>query len=1140
MTKEENNNNNVNVFASPEIIGRIEKLSFNIILDTGAQISCISSSFFKQLQEQVKEKISILPSHIVTLKLANNKTIKSINKQCLLAVNLNDSIFYFNCIVVPKLFCSCLIGTDQMYRYKTKIDFSNRTVTMVNSNATTVIFFHNCLENAEKMLEIVPDTNLPLNYVELAVNVSSDFNYEPFSTINLPTPSINILNNNNSDRLTYLIKNKVDECTLLNSKQKTELLELLNRYKNIFSEDPGKCNKYQYRLELNDSTPIVKRSYPIPYNLIQQVDQQISKMLKLGIIEEAKTEYISPNVIVKKKNGTIRFCTDGRFLNEKLKSDPLTMDSVEVMLQKCYDCKFLSTLDLNSAYWQVELEPECRRFTGFQYKTKTYQYCRVPFGLKVSLAAMIRALNVVFNDEIQNFTILFVDDILTFSKTFDEHIKYLDIIFNKLSDAGMTLNLEKSKLLTSEVEFLGFKLSNEGLTKTDTKVKAIKDFPSPKNAKQLKSFFGLCGFYQRFVQHYSDYISPLLPLTSKKLKWSWLPKHEEQFRLIKEKFLDYVMLSHPDTSKDYHLSTDASGVAISGILYQYNDSNEMKVIAFLSRVLKTHELNYTIYELELLAVIWSLKKCRNYIIGSKIHIHVDNLALTHINSCKLLNNRLMKWSLMIQEYDFTIEHCKSKDNVAADVLSRHPSCSNVSNPVADKNFRIATYKFVLDKDTINFCKNITKFQQEDPVLKLIIEEIKSTKGSLQLTKDILQVLNQSDVNTSPNCNKNSSNDSISNNKLNNELPKYILIQDILYFKTYDSYKIYLPQSLIKTLVWQTHNYLAHQGAEKVYNHISDTFYWRGMRSSIRKILSKCIDCQMCKHLNRTYHAQLHNIIPEDKHDLISIDFIGPLPSTKFGYTFILVVVNCFTKYLCTYPLRKATTIATLNKLTKHYFPTFGLCRRCLSDHGSQFTSHLWAKKMKELNIKHVLASVYHPSANPVERFNRNLVTLLRTYVHNKHSSWYEYLSFITEALNKTINNSTNYTPEYLQFGRKPTHFWDKYVTKNFQDSNNNKEENYRVDLELAKKNMIKKGLDNKLRVDNKHKTFTYFTIGDKVLLRANNTSIKIDKCIEKFFKIYLGPFLVTKAFNDCTYELTSMENIVRGNFHISLLKKFIE
>lgn len=331
----------------------------------------------------------------------------------------------------------------------------------------------------------------------------------------------------------------------LNDVQKLQLKELINQYSNIFRKEPGRVNCYQHNLEVSDNTAVIQRTYPIPLHYRDQVDKEIENMLKCGIIERASSQFINPMVVVTKPNGKIRLCLDARKLNSILLPDYECARSTEELFQKCAGVKFMSKLDLTSGFWQIPIRKCDRKYTAFLYRNKCYQFTVVPFGLSTSLAAMVRCLDKVMGTEVEDYTLVFVDDILCVSHTFEEHLIHLKKIFKKFQDANMTINLEKSEFGKEELKFLGHIISTNGITTNPDKVKSIMEFPTPGNTKQLKSFLGLTNYYNKFSSNYAECTVPLLPLLRKGVKWNWDMKHQKAFENVKQVFIKTVVLHHP-------------------------------------------------------------------------------------------------------------------------------------------------------------------------------------------------------------------------------------------------------------------------------------------------------------------------------------------------------------------------------------------------------------------------------------------------------------------------------------------------------------------------------------------------------------------------------------------------------------------
>ena len=293
----------------------------------------------------------------------------------------------------------------------------------------------------------------------------------------------------------------------------------------------------------------------------------------------------------------------------------------------------------------------------------------MPFGLKVASAALNRAMEKVLKD-ILEFVLCFVDDMSVLSQTFLEHIYNLEKVFKQLIRYNVTLNFEKCKFCRKEIHFLGHILTPEGLMQDPQKIEKIQNYRRPKNFKQLQQFLGFLNYYNKFAQNYAREIVPLLNLLRKGVKYKWTDEHEKAFENVKKLFLKEKVLVIPDLNKQYILTCDGSKYAIGSVLSQIDDNGEEKIITCISRTLKASELSYFVCEIELLSVIYALQKLNTFLAGSKILVKVDHQAITFMQKCKFVNNRLKRWCLAFQDYDITYEYIQGRKNVVADILSR--------------------------------------------------------------------------------------------------------------------------------------------------------------------------------------------------------------------------------------------------------------------------------------------------------------------------------------------------------------------------------------------------------------------------------------------------------------------------------------
>ena len=529
---------------------------------------------------------------------------------------------------------------------------------------------------------------------------------------------------------------------------------------------------------------------------------------------------------------------------------------------------------------------------------RVYEFCVVPFGLKVSTPALLRALDNKLED--LTFLLRFVDDMLCLSTNIQEHFEHLEILLQRLIDCNITLNFAKCKFVQKEVKFLGHIISEKGITQDPEKLDKIKNFQRPRNIKQLQSFLGFLNFYSKFVDKYAEIAFPLFELNRKNIRFKWKENHQEAFESLINKFIELKTLAFPDPMKPYILRTDESGFAISAILSQMDENNEEKIIISVSRSLKGPELNYFITEKEMLAIVWALQELYTYLMGSKVTVFTDHKAITFFNKCRFANNRIMRWILATQDYDIEFEFIKGTSNVAADVLSRNPDDLIISKKY-DEIFIGNLLAQNPSKSIPSDFKNLSKIQSDDKKINQIIVKIN------------LGILPE----------KQSENYQIENNILIN---------------TKKGKKIVLPEVLGKKFVQELHDIYGHIGHKKVYKMIDQDFTMKGLKRKTHTWLKFCDTCQRVKYRNTLTKAPLQTIKIDAPNQLLSIDFIGPFPEASAGMKYILVCLDAFSKFVALYSLKKATTLSVINLIFKKYIPQHGKPLRIQADHGTQFTS----------------------------------------------------------------------------------------------------------------------------------------------------------------------------------------------------------
>uniref|UniRef100_A0A8C6VTB1 Gypsy retrotransposon integrase-like protein 1 n=1 Tax=Nothobranchius furzeri TaxID=105023 RepID=A0A8C6VTB1_NOTFU len=437
----------------------------------------------------------------------------------------------------------------------------------------------------------------------------------------------------------------------------------------LFKDTPGYTDVVQHNIRLKEEAAPRQKSYRLPERLVASLKKEIHVMLELGIIETSRSEWCSPVVLVPKKDGSLRFCIDFRYLNAVSMCDLYPMPRIDELVERVGQAEYISTLDLSKGYWQVALVPEARELTAFRTPFGLYQFCVMPFGLQGAPATFQRLMDDVLR-EVSDYAAAYLDDVVIYSRSWEEHICHLKEVLRCIKAAGLTINPQKCCLAQKQVEYLGFVIGHGKLRPQVGKMEAIRSFPIPTTKKKVKSFLGLVGWYRKFIPHFADRSAVLHDLTKVAVprKVNWTAECDHAFTNL-EAINEHTVLQTPDFDKPFILQTDASGVGLGGVLLQEVDG-ERRPVAFLSRKLLDRETRYSTVEKECLAMKWTVESLRYYLLGRHFSLETDHRALQWLHRMKDANTRLAGWYLALQPYDFTVCYRAGKSNTVADSLSR--------------------------------------------------------------------------------------------------------------------------------------------------------------------------------------------------------------------------------------------------------------------------------------------------------------------------------------------------------------------------------------------------------------------------------------------------------------------------------------
>ena len=450
----------------------------------------------------------------------------------------------------------------------------------------------------------------------------------------------------------------------------SDLSDLVLEFEHLFPDVPGKARGAEHDVDVGDAAPIKQHPYRLGPEKQEAMRKEVEYMLKNDIIEPCVSDWSSPCLLIPKSDGSWRFCTDYRKVNKVTRTDSYPMPRVDDCIDQIGNTRFVSKLDLLKGYWQVPLTERAKNISAFATPGGLYRYKVTPFGMKNSGCTFQRLTNqVVFG--LKN-TRVYVDDIIVFSDTWEEHMAALRALFERLAEFGLTVNLVKSEFGKATVQFLGYVVGQGQVLPVTAKVQTICDFKAPTDKKGLMRFLGMIGFYRRFCCNFSDVVAPLTNLLGDRVKFTWTPVCQDAFDKVKRILMDSPVLMAPDFDKSFKLYCDASDVGIGSVLVQEDSQGIEHPVSFYSKKLDKCQRNYSTIEKEALSLLLALKHFSVYVESSKFTLQVftDHNPLTFVHKMKTKNQRLLRWSLTLQEYNIEISHVKGKDNIVADALSR--------------------------------------------------------------------------------------------------------------------------------------------------------------------------------------------------------------------------------------------------------------------------------------------------------------------------------------------------------------------------------------------------------------------------------------------------------------------------------------
>ncbi|GJU15675.1 putative reverse transcriptase domain-containing protein, partial [Tanacetum coccineum] len=858
-----------------------------ILFDTGADRSFVSTTFSSQ--------IDITPSaldHYYDVELADGRIIglNTILKGCTL--NFLNHQFNINLMPVELGSFDAIIGMDWLAKYQAVIVCSEKIVRIPWRNKTLIIHGDGSNHGNVTRLNIISCTKAQ-KYMEKGFPIF----------------------------LAHITAKEVEDKS---EKKRLEDVPIVQDFPEVFPEDlsglpPTRQVEFQIDL-VPGAAPVARAPYRLAPSEMKELSEQLKELSDKGFIRPSSSPWGAPVLFVKKKDGSFRMCIDYRELNKLTVKNRYPLPRIDDLFDQLQGSSVYSKINLRSGYHQLRVREEDIPKTAFRTRYGHYEFQVMPFGLTNAPAVFMDLMNRVCKPYLDKFVIVFIDDILIYSKNKQEHEEHLKLILELLKKEELYAKFSKCEFWIPKVQFLGHVIDSQGIHVDPAKIESIKDWASPKSPTEIRQFLGLAGYYRRFIEGFSKIAKPMTKLTQKKVKFEWGDKQETAFQLIKQKLCSAPILALPEGSEDFIVYCDASKKGLGVVLMQRE-----KVIAYASRQLKIHEKNYTTHDLELGAVVFSLKLWRHYLYGTKCTVFTDHKSLQHILNQKELNMRQRRWLELLSDYDCEIRYHLGKANVVADALSRKEREPPLRVRALVMTIGLNLPKQILDAQTE--ARKPENIKNED-VGGMLVENSKDLEKfrteKLEPRADGTLCFNG-----------------------RSWLPCYGDLRTVIMHESHKS------------------KYSIHPGSDKMYQDIKKLYWWPNMKANIATYVSKCLTCAKVKSEQKRLSGLLvQPDIPQWKWDNITMDFVTKLPKSSQGYDTIWVIVDRLTKSTIFVPIKETDPMDRLARMylkevvTRHGIPLSIICVRDL-----RFASNFWRSLQNALGISLDMSTAYHPQTD---------------------------------------------------------------------------------------------------------------------------------------------------------------------------------
>lgn len=1165
---------NEHLLKQPKVIARINKSWVQAIVDTGASVSIICET-------SLPENCYINPAGFQGILNGVASTVHVVGTARLNFEVTENVVLHHEFVVLEKrhvLPTNIIVGTDILSKLQAVIDFkSKRLLGEYRGNTFSMALFSgenrgNGMQPADMRLvharrksgalqphgescytaaTAAPNgvyglhkaTLKPGCYVAESI-VEVKENKVNIRIINLSQKelvlddnsiisSLYVINNDNlfcvntSDDVdkAILVPIKISDVPSIVGKEGNEqILEILNRHRNVVSIDGeilGCAKLLQARIDTGSAPPVFTKQFPLPHSHRAALKNICEEMKAKNIIQNSKSAWNSPIFLIKKSSGEYRPIVDFRKINGVTAPDFFPIPRISEIFQNLSGKSLFSTIDLNSGYFQVNLHEKDRAKTAFTTEQGRYEFLKCPFGLRNAPNIFARLMQAAMSDLLGSHCLLYMDDIIIYGQTLQDHLQKLDSVLARLGEVGLTIKLKKCNFLQEKIKYLGNEVSKDGISIHSDHFLPIKACKAPNNRKEVQKFLGLVSYFRNFIPNFAQICEPITRLLKKEAKFNWGEEAQEAFARIKLEILSAGRLIYPDFSKPFIIQSDASGKNIGAGLYQSRD-DVVYPIYFVSRCLSKTEMNYSTTKRELLAIHFALRKFRSIILGYETTVYTDHLPLVGMFKSGTPEGTLGRWVLEAQEYDIKVVYLPGKYNVLGDCLSRIKVESEVES-----------------QECLDFDTDFVGALAVKPKYDWSLDQLKSEQRLDEKLGRIISVLENKE----------------NAKKLNiKDLEEYIIYNNLLLKRCYfvrsgiEEIRLNLcvPMSMEQVVVNNIHTSLScgHIGFERTLEKIKMRFYMDNIFTKVKNIVSACDDCKTFKGVKHTKAKLQKYPIPSKPWERVGMDFLGPLVQTSNNNRYILGFTDYLTRFVVLYALpdRVASTVAGA---LKRFISTYDVPQVLISDRAQEFVSSTLNDVCRASGINKTVVFPRSPFSNGlIERKNAEIAKLLKVFCGSEQyynvidnavlePEWDIFLPEVQAAINSSYNRSIGDTPHFALF-----HFDRRDVfTGSFEPPSGvfyNYDDYFAFCENRGKiiykniKDALSKSIDSYTEASNKSRQVRDLQINQRVFI----TRVPKPGEFKKFAPKFTGPGYIVEKFGKNKYKVRLASNNKDYDVHI--------